>query len=358
MAYIEKRQHPNGTVTYRARIRIKGMPDESASFTTRTSAKEWARKKEAEMKEARYFPREEGKYHTFSSFVELYIKKYLSKNPGSLTKQTQIMRWWKNHLGKYYLIHITPPLIAELRDQLLSGRTPKGTPRTTSTVNRYLSALSKAFNICIKELGWLKENPALFISRPKENKSREKYLTLEEIPRLLQACTKSKSKYLHTIVLFALSTGARKGEILNLKWQDVDIIHGRAIFRETKNGETRCIAINQQLIDCLKNERCKKVVLSPYVFPSTDGTQPADISQGWKNVTKELGLINFRFHDLRHTAASHLAMSGASSLEIAAILGHKTLAMVKRYSHLTTSAIANALFKMNEAIGIGIDKTT
>ena len=164
------------------------------------------------------------------------------------------------------------------------------------------------------------------------------------------ACLKSKSQFLYPIVLFALSTGARQGEILHLKWDDVDFIQGIAIFRATKNGDTRSVALSKNLIECLKKEQGKRFIPSPYVFPSADGKKPADISTAWKMVIKQSGLKKIRFHDLRHTAASHLAMSGASTLEIAAILGHKTLSMVKRYSHLTTSATSTALFRMHAEI--------
>src|ERR1700722_5997058 len=230
MAYIEKRQHPTGT-TYRARIRVQGMPPESASFPNRSLAKEWAHRKEAEMRAARYFPHDGGKKRTFASFTDLYIEKFLSKNPKSFSKQRQLMLWWKDKLGSYYLSHISPSMIATLRDELLSETTRRKSLRSTSTVNRYLAALSKAFTICVKELGWLKENPTQLISRPRENRGRERFLSKVEIEKVLLACSKSKSPYLHSIVLFALSTGARYGEILSLKWEDVDIVYGIAIFR-------------------------------------------------------------------------------------------------------------------------------
>ena len=157
MARIEKRHHPDGKITYRARIRIQGMPDTSATFHTRTAAKEWAYKKESELKQSRYFPRDDGKNRTFDTFVDYYIEKVLPKNPKSYGKQRQLILWWESKLGKYYLAHITPSMIAQLRDELLDEATRRHTIRSPSTTNRYLAALSRAFTICIKELGWLKE---------------------------------------------------------------------------------------------------------------------------------------------------------------------------------------------------------
>ena len=190
------------------------------------------------------------------------------------------------------------------------------------------------------------------ISRPAEAKGRERYLTHEEITRLFEACTLSRSRYLYAIVLFALTTGARRGEILHLKWKDLDLVSSVAIFRHTKNGESRAVGLSPTLIKCLMKEAGRCIVASQYVFPSMDGQSPADIEGAWDQAVLRANLKNLRFHDLRHTAASYLAMSGATTLEIAAVLGHKTLAMVKRYSHLSTSATSQALRKMNESIGV------
>ena len=120
-------------------------------------------------------------------------------------------------------------------------------------------------------------------------------------------------------------------------------------FRDTKNGETRSVSLSDAVLDCLSKEKAKRIIQSEYVFPSFDGSKPADFTTSWKKVVRSIGL-NICFHTLRHTGALHLAMNGATLLEIAAILGHKTLAMVKRYSHLTTSSTAKVLDKMNRNI--------
>lgn len=350
MSSIQKRQHANGQITYRARIRVAGMPDKSATFATRSQAKLWAQKMEADIRQGRYFPKQEDKERTVGELVDRYIEKELPKKPKSLTKQRNQLLWWKKQLGAYFLCHLSPSLIAELRDQLLNEITVRGKLRSSSTTNRYLAALSQAFTIAIKEWGWLRENPVLKITRPKEGKARECYLEKDNIVRLLEECQKSKSPYLYAIVVFALATGARRGEILNLKWQDIDFKKCIATFHDTKNGETRSVSLSQTVINCLRQERGRRVVLSPYVFPNQEGTGPADIRTAWDNIVEKLNLKGVRFHDLRHTAASHLAMNGASTLEIAAILGHKTLAMVKRYSHLSTSSTAHVLNRMNNEI--------
>lgn len=352
MAYIEERELADGRIVYRIRIRIAGCPDISEIYHgTYKQAKIWAQKKESEIRETRFFPKDLGKERTFADLVDRYISKELPKKPKSITKQTQQLLWWKKHLGKYFLCHITTAMIAEIRDdKLLAETTYRGSLRSSSTANRYLAALSCAFTTAVKEWGWLKENPISKVKRPKEGKARDRYLDKEEIGRLLIECRKSQSPHLYTIVLFALSTGARKGEILGLKWNDIDFVKCTATFRETKNGETRTVGLDHAILESLKGEKSKRVIFSPYVFPSSSGKSPAGIRTAWEQAVKNANLKNVTLHTLRHTAASHLAMSGASTLEIAAILGHKTLAMVKRYSHLSVSATSRALQRMNQEI--------
>lgn len=350
MASIQKRKKANGEYSYRVRIRVEGAPLFTETYPTRKEALTFARRMEAEIRAGRYFGREEDKEKTFAEFIDRYIEKELPKNPKGYAKQKMLLTWWKSKLGSYFLCHITPSMIAELRDILMSEKTYRGTLRTGSTCNRYLAALSRAFSIAIREWRWLKENPMTNVTRPKEMKSRERYLDKDEIKRLLAICRKSKSPHLYAITLFALGTGARKGEIVNLKWENIDFFKSTATFKDTKNGETRTVYLSPTILNCIQEERNKRAMFSQYVFPSMDGKKPANIREAWESAVNEAGLKDVVFHTCRHTAASHLAMGGFSTLEIAAILGHKSLSMVKRYSHLATSATARALDKMNEDI--------
>jgi integrase len=162
----------------------------------------------------------------------------------------------------------------------------------------YLAALSKALTVCIKELGWLKENPVLMISRPPESKARDRYLTHDEIARLLEVCTISRCRYLYTIVLFALTTGARRGEILNLKWDDLDLHNKIAIFRHTKNGESRYALLSFKLVECLMRQSGRRIVISPYVFPSSDGKKPEDIEGAWNHAIRRACLPKLSLRNL------------------------------------------------------------
>lgn len=349
MAHIQKRECTNGKVSYRVRIRLSGSPCVSETFPTRREAKEWAIKMEADVKQGRYFGRSESKERTFKELVNRYIEIELPKNPDSFIKLKSQLLWWNDHLKDYYLCRLTPALISQVKELLIKEETSRKKLRTQSTANRYLAALSGLFRVAVKEWNWMTENPLSKVSKFKEGKARERFLTKEEIDNLLEICKKSKSPHLYPVTLFALSTGARRGEILGLKWADVAFERKTATFRDTKNGETRTISLSPVLMNCILEEKKKRVQYSEYVFPSLDGRVPAEIRTAWDLAVEEANL-DICFHVLRHTAASYLAMGGASTLEVGAILGHKTLAMVKRYSHLSTGATAKVLNKMNEEV--------
>ena len=127
MATIQKRTRSDGTATYRVRIRVPGMPLVSRTLLDYKEAKIWAKKREAELLESSYNPKDFGKERTFADLTDRYIEKELPKKPKSLAKQTQQLLWWKKQLGKYFVCHITAPMIAEIRDdKLLTESTYRG----------------------------------------------------------------------------------------------------------------------------------------------------------------------------------------------------------------------------------------
>jgi integrase len=146
----------------------------------------------------------------------------------------------------------------------------------------------------------------------------------------------------------------RQAEILNLKWGDVDIDKGRIILHETKNGEIRQVAIAGHALELLKQLDKIRRIDTHFLFPGKLSNHPIDIRTAWENAVKRSEIANFKFHDLRHSCASYLAMNGASLAEIAEVLGHKTLSMVKRYAHISEAHTAGVVSRMNEKIfGIG-----
>ncbi len=321
-------------------IRLKGHPPERATFIRLTDARKWAQATEAAIREGRYFKTTEARRHTLDDAVVRYLRTVApgkKDGKGDVTKLT----WWADQLGAYSLADITAARIAECRDELAESR-------KAATVVRYLASLSHMFTVAVREWGWLESNPVRRVTKPKEPKGRVRFLSLDERDRLLAACAESKQPQLHLIVLLAISTGMRRGEIAGLRWSDVDLAAGRMVLQDTKNGERRMVPLSGPAMDGLQAHGKVRRIDSDYVFPGNDRSRPLNFQTAWKAALKAAAIDDFRFHDLRHTAASYLLMSGASTNELAEILGHKTLQMVKRYSHMSDSHAATLVARMNE----------
>lgn len=198
-----------------------------------------------------------------------------------------------------------------------------------ASVNRNLTDLKSIFN---KAVSWGKfkgPNPVKQVKMFKENNERVRFLEKEEIVKLLAGCNRT----LKSIVIVALNTGMRLGEILGIKWQDIDIKRGVIHLYTTKNGGKREIPINEQVKTALI--RTRKHPQSEYVFCKRDGSRLRDIRTSFFTALEKSGIKNFHFHDLRHSFASHLVMSGIDLNTVRELLGHKSLRMTIRYSHLS-----------------------
>lgn len=338
---------------YQVKVRIKGHPGQTATFKRLTDAKRWGAQTEAAIRERRFFKTAEAEKHTLTDLADRYIAEVLPTKPKSEYKQKQQMRWWKSQIGAYTLADVTPALLAECRDRLASTPTKRGPTTQPASVIRYMAALSHAFTIAVKEWGWLEDNPMLKVSKPKEPRGRVRFLSDNERDSLLQACRDSEEPYLHPIVVLALSTGMRQGEIMGLTWDAVDLRQCRITLTETKNGERRTIPVTGKALELLKDHQKIRQIDTPLLFPGRKmpgdkPRKPKEIRKAWLAAVERAGVENFRFHDLRHTAASYLAMSGATLAEIAEILGHKTLAMVKRYSHFSTDHVSGVISRLDD----------
>ncbi len=188
------------------------------------------------------------------------------------------------------------------------------------------------------------------ITKLTEPRGRVRFLSDEERLRLLEACKASDSAILYTVGLLALSTGARRMELLGLPWKDVDLQRGVIILHETKNGERRVLTLSGHALELMKQYEKIRDLSCDLVFPGKNLKKPIDIRSPWETALKRAGITNFRFHDLRHSAASYLAINGASLSEISEVLGHKTLQRVKRYAHLSEAHTSKVVAKMNEEI--------
>lgn len=347
MASIEKRSGKNG-VTYQVKIRVKGHPQVTETFKRKTDASKWAQKTEADIRQGIFFPKSNILTKTFDDALERYDQQVIDKHfpPKEAHIVRYLLKFWKKELGKKFLREITPSLLIECRDKLANHKSVRGETYSASTVNRYLIAASHIFKVAMNEWEWMTDNPMKNVPKMKKNKGRDRYLSEDEKNRLLQVCKEDDSPYLYIVILIALTTGARRNEILELEWRDIDFNRNRITYRDTKNGDTRTAPMMESVkAELLKLREVPRLNV-PFVFARKDGKKPMEMKKHWERAFKTAELEDFRFHDLRHTAASYLAMSGASLLDIAQILGHRTMDMVKRYAHLTENHTEQVIKRM------------
>jgi integrase len=323
-------------------IRRRGFPPVTATFERKTDADKWARETEADMSRRRYFPHHEAERHTLAELVDRQLETVKADRPHDYERQRMILTWWKEKLGAYSLATVNlADLIGRQRDKL---QTEEG--KSAGTVNRYLSALSGAFTNAVREWHWLPDNPVSRVSKKTEPRGRVRYLLDDERARLLEACRKSEYKPLYLIVLFALTTGMRRGELFGLRWQNIDLERRVAVLENTKNGDRRSVPIVPEVAQLLCEHGKVRKIGNDQAFASDGLAEVWLFDKAWYAALKEAEIKDFRFHDLRHTAASYLAMSGATTAEIAAVLGHRTLQMVKRYAHLSDQHVGTVVERM------------
>jgi Site-specific recombinase XerD len=351
MATIQKRYSADGIPSYRVQIRLKGKPIQTATFKRMTDANKWVQDTESAIRAGRHFKTSEAKKHTLADLIDRYIKEVLPTKPKQAGHQQQQLEWWKSKMGAYALADITTAMIVQYRDELAGGETYRGTQRSPATVVRYMAALSHAFTIAVNEWQWLEDSPIRKVKKPTEPRGRMRFLDDNERARLLTACKESSNAWLYPCVVLALSTGMRQGELMSLKWQDLNLKDGYLILHETKNGSRRRVPLAGLALKLLKEHAKVRRLDTDLLFPGTiHKNKPIDLRTPWETALKQAGINDFHWHDLRHCTASYLAMNGASLGEIAEVLGHKTLSMVKRYSHLSDSHVSNVVGSMNKKI--------
>ncbi|MGE3542129.1 MAG: tyrosine-type recombinase/integrase [Candidatus Tectimicrobiota bacterium] len=343
MASITKRI-ARGKVVYGVRVRRKGQSLLTATFERLTDARQWAQRMEGAVSENRAAPGNAARKNTVADLIKRYRETVMpQKRPSTAVNQLHHLAWWQERIGHLLLIDVTPAAIVEHRDLLAKQHSP-------GTTNRYMSTLSHAFHVAMQEWQWLDDTPFRRVSKPREPRGRVRFLSDDERTRLLAECRASQNPHLYVIVVLALSTGGRKGELLGLRWPDVDLQRGQLTFRDTKNRDTRSVPLAGPALTLMRAHAKVRRLDTDLVFSRCDGRGAIEIKKAWENAVKRARLDDFHFHDLRHSAASYLAMSGASPVEIADVLGHRSLSMVQRYAHLSEAHTAGVVARMNAAI--------
>lgn len=325
---------PSGT--WKAVIRRTGWPTAAKTFRIKRDAEDWARRTEDEMRRGVYVQRSPAERTTLEAALDRYLSEVTpTKKPSTQAAERHKAATLKGRLGRYGLAVLTPTLVAEYRDRRLEeGKSP-------STVRLELALLGHLYTVAIREWGLgLTFNPVANIRRPSAGEGRNRRLAWREARRLLKACDAHSNPMLGWATRLALYTAMRQGEILTLTRDQVDLRRRIVRLTETKNGSARTVPLSYRAARVLRETighpvRPHDTELLFFGEPGRDGIRrPYTISKVWSEAVRRAQIANLRFHDLRHEAVSRLVESGFSDQEVAAISGHKSMQMLRRYTHL------------------------
>jgi len=334
MATIQKLTNKR-SISYRVLIRKKGLKPISKTFPNKRAATKFALQVESDLR----FQSALGGESNTKRFVDLSkeyrVDRYGSVDNTPVPYESRI-RYWEVLFENKNIIDIT-------KNDVSQGLLDLPSRLKSATINKFRGVLSAILSYACKEYD-LPDNPVKYIKPLKENNARTRFLSDEERARLFKACRYSHWSKLHLLVLMAITTGARKGELLSLTFSDIDFDRRTAFVKTSKNGQPRVLPLTNEVVTelCKFKDQEAELIFNSELKPD----RPMCFTKQWKKVLLQADIEDFRFHDLRHSCASYLAMNGASLLEISDVLGHRQISMTQRYSHLCTNHKARLINKV------------
>jgi integrase len=362
MATIRHRPDRYGKPRFHVQVRIAGYPARTNSFPTERLAKRWATTIEAEMIEGRAFRNVEARRRSFADAIDRYLEEVVPTKRDARTRRIRL-RWWRQKLGHLKLAEVSPAAIIEARSKLaresfarskpeskrstVKGQEPRTFKRSPSTLDRYHAAGSHVFSVARREWQWVQHNPFEDVGRLSgTGRGRVRFLCDEERVGLLNET--AKDAQLHMLVVLALSTAARAGELVNLRWGDIELNQQRLLLRVTKNAQPRSVWIHGEALRLLKEHGKVRRLDDDRVFTSEKGKLYRH-AKPFEAACKAAKIEDFTFHGLRHSAATYLARAGATEQQLKAIGGWKS-GVVSKYVHLAAEDAKDVLQRMNERI--------
>ena len=274
--------------------------------------------------EGRFFDKPVDEKRTFKELMDRFASEHCVKLAGCRRMLTSI-----NNLKSFFvdakLAHITPKRIVEYKNKRYADGVMPG------TINRELATLKKAFNLARREWEWCTDNPVCRVSMERENNTRDRWVTLDEEQRLMAATP----SWLQELMVFAIHTGMRMGEILALTWNGVDLFRRTLTVFKSKNGERRTLPLNQTVLGLLTRKYAVRQPMSDLVFPSQTDTRldKCNLGRAFRIAVAKAKIEDLHFHDLRHTFATRLVQAGVDLYKVQRLLGHKSPIMTQRYAH-------------------------
>lgn len=337
------------TGNWKAVIRKAGWPTKSKTFRVKRDATDWARRTEDQMVRGVFIDRASSHRQKLSTVLDRYLSEVTpTKKPSTAVREKRRAKILKEYLGEYSLTALTPELIGQYRDK----RIREG--KSASSVRLELALLSHLFTIAIREwrLGLI-GNPVSMVRKPAPAPGRNRRLKSREEKRLLKACDAQSNPMLGWIVRLAINTGMRQGEIESLTRDQVNLKNRVIRLTETKNGTARSVPLTKAAADVLREalDHPVRPIDTSLIFfgePGKDGERrPYTFKPAWFKALRSAKIKGLRFHDLRHEAVSRLVEAGLNDQEVAAISGHKSMQMLKRYTHLRAEDLVCKLDQLN-----------
>jgi integrase len=324
---------------FQGKIRRKGLPVISQTFDTKQEAQNWLDDTEYKIRHGQYIDTRRADTTTFYELIDLYIEKRLPHLKSEIKDTYMLERLKREPMARLTLTKLTPAILVAYRDkQLADGK--KG-----ASVVRNLAVISAVINFGRKDLLIEMSNPVSSIRRPKSERGRDRRLSEEEQERLFHELADHngaddredglnyrhgcKNEWVLPMVKFALETAMRRAEMLKMKWVDVDLERRVVKLFDTKNGDDRLVPLSTAAVQILRGLPREAWDKSDSVFCTTEPS----VKKAFERARKRALLDDFRFHDLRHEATSRMASKLPNLVELSAVTGHKTLAMLGRYYH-------------------------
>lgn len=345
MVNYYKRENKNGTC-YQATIRIKGYNILRKTFKKKSDAQNWAEPIEQAMKKGTYIENTividandfRQNIILMSDLITYFRENIAQERYSSPEKYNVMFEWWIDKIGSIKVRELSASMLSSCKQILATEKIikkKKKVVRGNNTINKYLMCLSAVLTYAVKELELINVNPMSKIKLMQKPTGRTRFLSDDEIEKLKSVC-KEHSEILYLFYLLLLKTGGRFNEVRHLEIKDIDYSNNKVYFIDTKNKTHRGVHVDKNTLALLQEYTKKNDIKEGYIFSSTKrGAELCDMKGIMEQAIRKSGIQDFHIHDIRHTTASILARNGASLLEIAEILGQKSLSVARRYSHLT-----------------------
>jgi len=339
MATIRRRKDSK---SFEVQIRRGGWPKIVRTFSTAADARAWASVIESEIERGVFIDRTEAEKNTLGDLFQRYLTEISSQKKGHDVERYRLISLQRDPIAKFKVAGLSGKLMAEWRDRRLKKV-------SGSTTNRDLNLISHVINVARKEWGMHIENPIAMIRRPPENRARKRRFAAGEEEKLLAELEEttrsergtfeeggSRNPWIRPLVILAIESAMRRGELLSLRWSDVFLSDRFVRLRDTKNGESRDVPLSNRAHGVLAG-------LPRHISGRVFHTTADAVKKAFTRAVVRAELGDFHFHDLRHEATSRIAEKVENVLELAAITGHRTLKCLQIYYNPTATYLARKL---------------